>query len=128
MIKRTMGLAKSRRGILVIAMAGVLITLVMSLRGCNSRPARESAVSGVMRSAAPILDALERYHVDFGRYPNRLENLNAVGLHVIPDPGWGDNVWFYSSDGSNYGLSVQRVGLFKIEEIFKERDSEWHRQ
>lgn len=74
-------------------------------------PARISTQTGQpFENGRHIIACLERYKVDYGEYPQKLDLLVPACMEKIPSPSWywGVDQWQYllSKDASNFSLCV----------------------
>ncbi|MDH4240571.1 MAG: hypothetical protein OEW48_13505 [Phycisphaerae bacterium] len=53
-----------------------------------------------------LINALETYHSEHGRYPHALDGLIPKYVTQIKPPRWGDTEWLYTCNGKGFVLKV----------------------
>jgi len=86
------------------ALCGVL--LARNIIG--NRLTHSSRVEQTKKAGAELIDSLESYKKDMGRYPEALSDLIPKHLGRIPEPTYGTGKWVYASeeDGNAFWLGA----------------------
>jgi hypothetical protein len=89
---------------------------VLLLTGCDphfvGKRATDAEIHIMKQKAHPIIEAIEAYVEDQGRYPNELAELIPDYLPEIPASGWGDRHWKYQlwqHPSPSFGLYVLKL-------------------
>ncbi len=59
-----------------------------------------------MKIGGDIINALETYHSEHGRYPNTLDDLIPKYITQIKPPPWGETGWLYKRHKKDFVLEV----------------------
>jgi hypothetical protein len=79
------------------------------------------SVDETKRRGDVVIQALNNFHADHGRFPRSLAELSPQYLEEIPEPDWGLRRWLYEPDGSDFYLRVNET------EHTGDGDSHWLR-
>lgn len=103
----------------------LLLLAIFSL-ACGKFISDKDAKS-VQATAKPLIDALERYRVDFGRYPGKLKWLTPKYIPEIPEPNWGVKRWDYFSypNESKYSLYLKETEDYYAGYHYMSKIKEW---
>lgn len=71
--------------------------------GCSNE---KSLMTATTVSGNTIVEALEKFHNDHGRYPDALTELVPNYLPEIPPPVWGLRKWKYVGNGNDFDIRV----------------------
>ena len=66
----------------------------------------QDAIKETAKRGNIVVDALERYHADHGKFPDALVVMTPEYLPNIPLPTWGLGEWIYVPTGSDFDLRV----------------------
>jgi hypothetical protein len=78
-------------------------------------------VDETKRRGDVLIQALNKYHADNGRFPSALAELSPRYLKEIPEPDWGLRRWLYEASESDFYLQVNET------ERTPDGDSHWLR-
>ncbi|MGH7179842.1 MAG: type II secretion system protein GspG [Tepidisphaeraceae bacterium] len=95
-------------GLLVVAGFGTALAVV----GIIVERAEQADIQKAKSQATQIIQAIDQFHMETGRYPESLEHLIPKYSAPFAAPAWGDGVWRYMLDpkGNGYHLYVRTEG------------------
>ncbi len=72
-------------------------------------PLRKSHFQQTEMEAKKIVAAIERYHSENTKYPEKLEDLVPAYLQELVKPKWGDSGWMYIGSETGFYLEVGNI-------------------
>jgi len=88
----------------VLILACLLLLYAIFIEPSPEERARAEAETMIIGS--DIINALETYHSEHGRYPNTLDDLIPKYVTQIKQPLWGETGWLYKRHKKDFVLKV----------------------
>lgn len=98
--------------IVVVLIIGLLAAIVVPKFTAQLEPTRATVTRANLRA---IEDALERYHLDHGRYPASLEDLPKTYLKRVPNDAWDRRPLYRLREGGDPPYDLVSLGADGLE-------------
>jgi hypothetical protein len=79
------------------------------------------------KEAVPVIDALNKFHTDYNKYPNMLVELKGSYINNIPmtKMGWLNEEYYYNTDSTanRFALGFKYIAMFS--RVYDSEKREW---